>query len=62
MNAPNTWYQEDDSNELEYQSPRIREQGSFEKLGNNEKKSFRVKKRPVSMNGIHRRRNKRWSW
>ncbi|MDX1964111.1 MAG: hypothetical protein SFX18_13235 [Pirellulales bacterium] len=61
MNAPNTWIHEDEGNDLDYRSMRVREKSNEAPQGSR-KQDFRTKKRPVSMNGIHRRRNKRWSW
>lgn len=62
MNAPNKWYQETDNRELGYEiSSRIDSDNTSE-YRSQRKPLNRTKNRPASCNGIHRRRNKRWSW
>lgn len=61
MNMANTNYQE---HEFDYQADHDR-RGGKEKIPSSKRSSFRYARsnRPaVSHNGIHRRRNKRFSW
>ena len=61
MNAPNQWYQDDEvDHEPEYQVQMRRETLAQPKP---KRGSFQTKAaRPGSVNGIHRRRNKRFAW
>ena len=60
MNAPNQWYQDEDlEQEPEYQVHARRESEAQPKP---KRGSFQNKSRQSSVNGMHRRRNKRAAW
>jgi hypothetical protein len=60
MNALNQWYQDEDvDEEPQYQVHVRREAVTTSKL---KRQSFQNKSRNNSVNGIHRRRNKRFAW
>jgi hypothetical protein len=62
MNAPNQWYQDEEvKNDFDYQA-NFRRGDSATEMKANRRDDHRTKNRPASANGIHRRRNKRWSW
>ncbi len=61
MNAPNQWYQDEDADqEPEYQVQVRREHS--ETQAKPKRSSIQPKSRSGSVNGIHRRRNKRFAW
>ena len=61
MNAPNQWYQDEDvDHEPEYQVHMRRDASDSQPKP--KRGSFQAKARPASVNGIHRRRNKRFAW
>lgn len=60
MNAPNQWYQDEDvDDEPQYHVHTRRESETQPKP---KRLSFQNKSRNSSVNGIHRRRNKRFAW
>jgi hypothetical protein len=60
MNMPNKYYQEKD---LDYQAEGEARGDSKEKVARQRRFSYSRSNRPAaSHNGIHRRRNKRFSW
>jgi len=62
MNAPNQWYQEEETEtEIEYQVHMRRDVNSPE-MKVKRREQARSKNRPSNSNGIHRRHNKRFSW
>ncbi len=61
MNAPNQWYQDEDAEqEPEYQVQMRRD--AAETQAKPKRSSLQTKSRPGSVNGMHRRRNKRFAW
>lgn len=61
MNAPNQWYQDDEvEHEPEYQVQTRRDAATAQQKP--KRGSFQSKSRPGSVNGMHRRRNKRFAW
>jgi len=61
MNAPNQWYQDDEvDNEPEFQVQMRRETSDAQPKP--KRGSIQMKARPGSVNGMHRRRNKRFAW
>jgi hypothetical protein len=59
MNAPNTWMNEEDSDSGSVIVYARREQNRETQM---RRQSYERRSRPSSVNGIHRRRNKRFSW
>ncbi len=61
MNAPNQWYQDDEADqEPEFHVHMRRDTNEIQPKP--KRGSFQTKARPASVNGIHRRRNKRFAW
>ena len=61
MNAPNQWYQDEEAEqEPEYQVQMRRD--TAENLSKQKRGSLQTKARSSSVNGMHRRRNKRFAW
>ena len=58
MNMANSQYQEQD---FDYQSDMVRRDGK-DKTPQKRRANYASRNRPAVHNGIHRRRNKRFSW
>jgi len=59
MNAPNTWTNDEDTDSGTTIVYARREQNRETQMRHN---SYERRSRPSSSNGMHRRRNKRFSW
>ncbi len=61
MNAPNQWYQDEEAEQEPEFNVQMRRDTS-ESQPKPKRGSFQTKARPGSVNGMHRRRNKRFAW
>ena len=61
MNAPNQWYQDDEAEQEPEFNVQMRRE-SNESQAKQKRGPVQTKTRSTNVNGLHRRRNKRFAW